>query len=122
MKTAIVFLFATCLTALANLPGQCTINWTNVHQRIDGFGGGVVFLNPGSLDPVTSANMDTLYGTNTGQLGLTLLRIRIDPTTNWSTALLDAQEAVSHGAGVLATGSKLAGERNTTPPPKPSMR
>jgi glucuronoarabinoxylan endo-1,4-beta-xylanase len=82
--------------------GQCTVNWNDVHQRIDGFGGGVVFLNAG-LDPMTTANMNTLYGTNAGQLGLTLLRIRIDPTTNWSFALQDAQKAVAHGAGVLAT-------------------
>ncbi len=63
-----------------------------------------MFLTPGSLDPVTDANMDTLFGTaNTNQLGLTLLRVRIDPTTNWSAALSDAQEAVARGAGVLAT-------------------
>jgi glucuronoarabinoxylan endo-1,4-beta-xylanase len=103
MKTAIAILFATSLTAFADLPGQCTVDWHDVHQRIDGFGGGVVFLNPSSLDPVASTNMDTLYGTNNGQLGLTLLRVRIDPTTNWGNALLDAQKAVAHGAGVLAT-------------------
>src|SRR5262249_10217977 len=73
--------------------GQCTVNWNDVHQRIDGFGGGVVFLNPASLDPVPSTNMDTLYGTNTGQLGLTLLRVRIDPSNNWTNAMLDAQQA-----------------------------
>src|SRR5208282_1182387 len=67
------------------------------------FGGGVVFLDAG-LDPVTSANMDTLYGTNnSSQLGLTLLRVRIDPTANWTTALQDAQKAVARGAGILAT-------------------
>jgi glucuronoarabinoxylan endo-1,4-beta-xylanase len=82
----------------------CTVDWNDVHQRIDGFGGGVVFLNPASLDPVTDANMDTLYGTNNAtQLGLTLLRVRIDPTTNWNNALLDGQKAVARGAGVLAT-------------------
>jgi glucuronoarabinoxylan endo-1,4-beta-xylanase len=84
--------------------GQCTVDWNDVHQRIDGFGGGVVFLSPGSLDPVTAANMDTLFGTaNTNQLGLSLLRVRIDPTTNWSNALLDGQKAVARGARVLAT-------------------
>jgi glucuronoarabinoxylan endo-1,4-beta-xylanase len=88
--------------AFANVPGQCTVDWRDVHQRIDGFGGGVVFLDAG-LDPLTSANMDTLYGTNPGQLGLSLLRVRISPTTNWTTALQDAQQAVSRGAGVLAT-------------------
>ncbi len=82
----------------------CTVDWNEVHQRIDGFGGGVVFLSPATLDPVTDANMDTLFETNNAnQLGLTLLRVRIDPTTNWSVALSDAQKAVARGAGVLAT-------------------
>jgi glucuronoarabinoxylan endo-1,4-beta-xylanase len=92
---------------MPNLPpitAQCSVDWNDVHQRIDGFGGGVVFLNPGTLDPVTDANMDTLFLTNnTSQLGLSLLRIRIDPTTNWANALSDAQKAVARGAGVLAT-------------------
>ena len=82
----------------------CTVDWNTVHQKIDGFGGGVVFLNPGSLDPVTSANMDTLFLTNTSsQLGLSLLRIRIDSSTNWLNGLLDGQKAVARGARVLAT-------------------
>ena len=97
-------------------PASCIVDWNNAHQRIDGFGGGVVFLNPGTLDPVTSANMDTLFGTNNvNQLGLTLLRIRIDPTTNWSAARLDGQKAVARGAGVLATPwSPPAGYKDNT--------
>ena len=83
--------------------GSSTINWNDTRQTMDGFGGGVVFLVPGSLDPVTDANMNTLFGTNTNQLALTLLRVRIDPTTNWSAALSDAQKAIARGAGVLAT-------------------
>jgi glucuronoarabinoxylan endo-1,4-beta-xylanase len=84
--------------------GQATVDWNDVHQRIDGFGGGVQFLNPSTLDPVTDANMDTLFGTaNTNQLGLTLLRMGIDENTNWSNELSDAKKAVVRGAGVLAT-------------------
>ena len=83
--------------------GIATVDWNDTRQRMDGFGGGVVFLVPGSLDPVTDANMDALFGTNANQLALTLLRVRIDPNTNWSAALSDAQKAVSRGAGVLAT-------------------
>jgi len=90
--------------AFSSRAASSIIDWNEVHQRIDGFGGGVVFLNPGSLDPVTSANMDTLFDTNNAnQLGLTLLRVRIDPTTNWSNALSDGRKAVARGAGVLAT-------------------
>jgi glucuronoarabinoxylan endo-1,4-beta-xylanase len=79
------------------------VDWNNLHQRIDGFGGGVVFLDAG-LDPVTSANMNTLFDTNNAnQLGLTLIRIRIDSATNWSNGLLDGQGAVARGARILAT-------------------
>jgi glucuronoarabinoxylan endo-1,4-beta-xylanase len=93
--------FAAFIVASAQ---TCIVDWNNLHQRIDGFGGGVVFMNPASLDPVTDSNMDTLFGTNyADELGLTLLRIRIDPATNWTDALLDAQKAVARGAGVLAT-------------------
>jgi glucuronoarabinoxylan endo-1,4-beta-xylanase len=93
---------------LTNLPppppafGQCSVNWNDVHQRIDGFGGGVVFLTDVS-DPVSATFMNTAFGTNANQLALTLLRVRIDPTTNWVAALADAQKAVALGAGVLAT-------------------
>lgn len=101
------FAMAVYGTALTGTPGptltnQTVVDWNNVHQTIDGFGGGVVFLDAG-LDPMTSANMNTLYGTNSGQLGLSLLRVRIDPTTNWSAALSDGQLAAQHGAGILAT-------------------
>ena len=83
--------------------GVCRINWTDTLQRMDGFGGGAVFLDAG-LDPIASANMDTLFKTNsTSQLGLTLLRVRIDPATNWAAALADAQLATTRGARVLAT-------------------
>jgi glucuronoarabinoxylan endo-1,4-beta-xylanase len=81
--------------------GTSVINWTNLLQRMDGFGGGVVFLDV--PDPVSNANMDTLYKTNGSNLGLTLLRVRIDPNTNWANALTDAQRAVTRGARVLAT-------------------
>jgi glucuronoarabinoxylan endo-1,4-beta-xylanase len=101
--------FALAVYATANstnpaLSARSTVNWTSVRQRIDGFGGGVVFLNPGTLDPVTDAIMDTLYGTaNASQLGLTLLRVRIAPDNTWANALLDGQKAVARGAKVLAT-------------------
>jgi glucuronoarabinoxylan endo-1,4-beta-xylanase len=91
-------------TGVYGATAQCTVNWNDVHQRIDGFGGGVVFLSPASLDPVAGTNMDTLFRTNNAnQLGLTLLRVRIDPSSNWANALSDAQKAIARGARVLAT-------------------
>ena len=116
MKKFIAFLLlcASLLCARGG-PPSCVVNWNDVRQQIDGFGGGVVFLNPASLDPVTAANMDTLFLTNTSsQLGLTLLRIRIDSSTNWSNGLLDGQNAVARGARILATPwSPPPGMKNT---------
>jgi glucuronoarabinoxylan endo-1,4-beta-xylanase len=96
-------------------PPSCVVDWNDVRQQIDGFGGGVVFLNPASLDPVAASNMDTLFLTNTtSQLGLTLLRTRIDSSTNWSNGLVDGQNAVARGARVLATPwSPPAGMKST---------
>lgn len=83
--------------------GVSTVDGSSVLQGIDGFGAGAVFLDSG-LDPISSANMDMLYGTNAAtQLGLTILRVRIDPSTNWTSALTDAQKAVARGARVFAT-------------------
>ncbi|MFO1486835.1 MAG: family 43 glycosylhydrolase, partial [Verrucomicrobiota bacterium] len=81
--------------------GSSVVNWTNLLQRMDGFGGGAVFLDV--PDPIPTTHFDTLYNTNGSSLGLTLLRVRISPDTNWTTALTDAQRAVARGGRVLAT-------------------
>jgi arabinoxylan arabinofuranohydrolase len=89
---------------------SCTVDWNDSYQRIDGFGGGVVFLDAG-LDPISDTNADTLFkSANTNQLGLTLMRVRIAPNSSWvssfsawGTSLADAQKAVARGARVLAT-------------------
>ncbi|HTZ21940.1 MAG TPA: glycoside hydrolase family 30 beta sandwich domain-containing protein [Opitutaceae bacterium] len=83
-------------------PTQCTINAGVTLQQIDGFGAGVVFLDAG-LDPLTDAQMDLLYGTGAGQIGLTLIRVRIAPDNNWSTAEIDGSKAYERGARILAT-------------------
>lgn len=83
-------------------PAQATINGAVIHQTIDGFGAGAVFLDAG-LDPLTDATMDALYGTGANQMGLTLIRLRIAPDGNWTDAILDGQKAKQRGAKILAT-------------------
>ncbi len=83
-------------------PAQATINGAVIHQMIDGFGAGAVFLDAG-LDPLTDATMDALYGTGANQMGLTLIRLRIAPDGNWTDAILDGQKAKQRGAKILAT-------------------
>jgi glucuronoarabinoxylan endo-1,4-beta-xylanase len=72
------------------------VNWTDVHQSIDGFGASSAFN--GSL---TQAQMNMFYSTNTG-IGLSLLRSRIAPdgTTVEGAAM---QMAQSNGARVWST-------------------
>ena len=60
-------------TAPAPLTAQATVNWTNIRQRIDGFGASSAW---GSS--FTTAQADALFSTNTG-IGLSLLRSRIAP-------------------------------------------
>jgi glucuronoarabinoxylan endo-1,4-beta-xylanase len=99
-----VGLLALAMTTTVGYSQTCTVNWNDGHQRIDGFGGAVVFLNPASMDPVTDANMDTLFGSaNANQLGLSLLRVRIAPDNTWANALSDGRKAVARGGRILAT-------------------
>lgn len=80
---------------------SAAVDLSNVQQIIRGFGGASVFL-----PALTDGEMTTLYG-NTGanQLGLSILRIRIDPggASAWGTELGNARKAASHGAIVMAT-------------------
>src|SRR6185436_9512714 len=66
------------LTVESNTPqggtnGICTIIWTNVKQRIDGFGASSAWRSTWNS---TAANV--YFSTNTG-IGLSLLRTRIAP-------------------------------------------
>src|SRR5580692_4455477 len=64
-----------------SLPAQtCVINTGTTFQSIDGFGASSAFADPVGM---TSAQAATLFGTNSGQMGLSLWRVRIDPNKNW---------------------------------------
>src|SRR4029078_966327 len=41
-------------------PTLCTVNWTDVRQRIDGFGAGVQFLDPRLPSPVSHSTISRL--------------------------------------------------------------
>src|SRR5271165_2355174 len=74
-----------------------TVDFGTVHQTIRGFGGADAWM------PVMpSAEVNALFGTGAGQIGLSILRMRIDPvsSTNWSTELANAQDAIAAGSNV----------------------
>jgi len=84
--------------------GTCTINVGSNLQTIDGFGFAAVFA------PVmTGAQADTFFGTGSGQLGFSLLRVYISETGSFATDASNAALAHARGAKVLGTA--------WTPPP-----
>ncbi|NLE00220.1 MAG: hypothetical protein GX640_10135 [Fibrobacter sp.] len=79
-----------------------TVNLNTTYQTIDGFGGhqdrGWTGYN------LLSADHNTLFGNDSGQLGFSILRIRINENQNqWSIDLPDAKAAASRGIKVFAT-------------------
>jgi glucuronoarabinoxylan endo-1,4-beta-xylanase len=76
----------------------CAIDLSNVKSTVRAFGGSSVWL--GAL---TDAEMDKLFTTNGGCIGLTIDRIRISPTGDYANELSNAQKAKTRGAIVMAT-------------------
>ncbi|HXD01577.1 MAG TPA: xylanase, partial [Verrucomicrobiae bacterium] len=106
MKTkllaALGFFAAAGLVVSQTIPQAqtCAINTSSTFQTMDGFGASSAFADP---VPMTSAQAATLFGRNNGQIGLSLWRIRIDPSENWSTETTNAAFAHQWGAKVLGT-------------------
>ncbi|HEY0798359.1 MAG TPA: hypothetical protein VGD50_04365, partial [Candidatus Baltobacteraceae bacterium] len=83
--------------------GTATANFGTTYQTIEGYGGSTAWL-----PQLTTAQANTLFGSGANQLGLSMLRVRIDPSSttggsNWNTELANAQEATADGARVIAT-------------------
>ena len=76
----------------------CTIDGAAPKQTIDGFGFASVWSGR-----LSTAQNDLLFGTGNGQLGFTLLRVRIDPNRAWADETANAAAAHARGAKVLAT-------------------
>lgn len=72
-------------------------------QMIQGFGCATVF-NPPNTTPLTNEEFDRLFGSNSGQVGLNILRIRIAADDGWrATELNYAKAAIQRGARVMAS-------------------
>lgn len=84
-----------------------TIDFADVRQVIRGFGGSSAWITDLNAHPGMA---DRLFG-NSGsqQIGLSILRARIDPSpdpgnhANWATELSNAQLAAARGARIIAT-------------------
>jgi glucuronoarabinoxylan endo-1,4-beta-xylanase len=88
LELACAFIVVWCLLTLTGCGGTfvaqstesvsaqtqaATVNWTNVHQIIDGFGAS----NEGASGNLSSADQAFFFGTGSGQLGLSILRVKV---------------------------------------------
>src|SRR5579863_9559839 len=92
---------ATCRNGNPSIAGAVNVDVAARFQRISGFGGASI---PGFIPDLTSSQVDTAFGTGDGQIGMTILRIRIPP--NEADFLLEvptAARAVLWGAKLFAT-------------------
>jgi glucuronoarabinoxylan endo-1,4-beta-xylanase len=88
-------------TAMAGSQTAADINFNTTYQTIRGFGTSTAW------QPVLdSTQANNLFGTGTGQVGFTILRSRIDPSSttggsNWATERSNAQQAQSINSQVI---------------------
>jgi glucuronoarabinoxylan endo-1,4-beta-xylanase len=87
-----------CSQAMAQ---SLTVNAATEYQTITGFGG---MNGVGWIGDLTSSQIDTAFGSGEGQLGLSIMRMRIDPNSaNWNIQVPAAVRASQLGAKLLAT-------------------
>ncbi|UPT55976.1 glycoside hydrolase family 30 protein [Dickeya zeae] len=71
------------------------------YQTIQGFGG---MSGVGWINDLTTEQINSAYGSGAGQIGLSIMRVRIDPdSTKWNIQVPSARQAVSLGAKIMAT-------------------
>lgn len=90
-------LMIVALVGFANAQ-TATINVGSNQQLIDGFG-----FSTAWTPAMSSAQGNVLFGTGSGQLGFSLLRVRIDPNESWGNEPSNSATAHSHGAKVLGS-------------------
>jgi len=89
------------LAALANAQTM-TVTTTSAKQTIRGFGG--INLPEWMGSDLTPAQRTTAFGNDSGQIGLSILRIWVNPdSTQWTKAVPTAKAAKANGALIFAT-------------------
>ncbi|MEN9353218.1 MAG: glucuronoxylanase XynC [Fibrobacterota bacterium] len=97
-----VILLATLAGNGATQAQTLAVNPSIVKQTIRGFGG--IALPEWMGSDLSDAQRTTAFGNDDGQLGLSILRIWVNPdSTQWSKAVPTAKAAIARGAIVFAT-------------------
>lgn len=98
----ICFLLALILFAWSHSPRTAVINWTEVHQIIDGFGGSCADFD----EPLPSEMADFFF--TTSGIGLSLLRIQVVPSVADCKASFGGGECLEVGSGATILKGELA--------------
>jgi glucuronoarabinoxylan endo-1,4-beta-xylanase len=95
MKKIVLLAFLVLLPGIVSAQ-TVTVNWTNLHQIIDGFGASDAFTGG-----ISSSNLAFFFGNESGELGLSMLRVAV---TNGGSA---AGNCTTSGASCAPTGAYL---------------
>ena len=112
LKAAAVLLSgAMLLTQAASFPelhvqtsaaSLCTVNMDKTYQKIDGFGG--MSCPEWTGKDLTDAQRKKVFGNGDDELGLSIVRIFVNPDSNqWNKAVPTAKYASEHGVTVFAS-------------------
>jgi glucuronoarabinoxylan endo-1,4-beta-xylanase len=91
------------VTSSSQAPGTAYVDFGSANQTIRGFGGSTAWM-----PTMTTTQADALFGTGSGEIGLSILRVRIDPSStvgsaaNWGTELANAQAAQTASGGTAS--------------------
>ncbi len=91
------------LTVTSPVAGTAYLDFGSANQTIRGFGGSTAFMGT-----MSAAQADALFGTASGEIGLSILRVRIDPSSttgsasNWGAELGNAQAAQTASDGTAS--------------------
>ncbi len=97
------------LNTSSETSGDVSIDLDIEYQLIRGYGGINVIGGPGipnweTITDLTPSQVDSVFGEQEGQMGLTILRLRISyDKTKWADEVATAKRASEHGAIVFAS-------------------
>jgi glucuronoarabinoxylan endo-1,4-beta-xylanase len=101
LKVGLVWAVGAVIPLVSFAQSTASISFGTAEQTIEGFGGSTAFLGQ-----IPSGAVNALYGNSSlSQIGLSLLRVSIDPggQPNWGPELANAKAAQALGATVFAT-------------------
>ena len=100
-RVAAGLLLGFSLLSSAAIAQNVVVNPSTVHQTVRGFGG----MNaPGWIADLSTTQVNKAFGSGDGQVGLSIMRIRIDPNSaNWNIQVPAAKRAKELGATLFAT-------------------